>query len=329
MESRRVSNLRKWFSGQKDFELSFDDRWKIILVGIADRVADWVDEEGGFRNRGMRKSKSYFYDLEKIVSADNIDIDRPTIRKTAQYLVKNNWGTLKAGSLKQIALTPEGYEKAEEILDEIFNQEPSDRSSWSYGLEEDLHDWLLVHGYRAFAVGKPFSDGGMINFREIANQHARHITDNQLISALSDLEFKDMIQRDDGPSKGDFWANFNSGGEVAAKLLEQIWEMRAKLPAADRFVRLNDNLPSFEMAIASLETLIAEMREIRVNDWPEKEGMLVTARSIIEMIKTRYVNKTAILAAISSVVTFLMLKFAEAPISDVANKAWATVKNLF
>jgi hypothetical protein len=42
-----------------------------------------------------------------------------------------------------------------------------------------------------------------------------------------------------------------------------------------------------------------------------------------------YVNRTNILAAMSSVGTFVMVKFAEAPIVEIASTAWAAVKSLF
>lgn len=107
------------------------------------------------------------------------------------------------------------------------------------------------------------------------------------------------------------------------------FEANFAVPAANRFVRLDDNLPAYDKAIASLERLIAGMNEIRVNDWPEKEGMLASVRATIEMIRTKYVNRTSLLATIASVATFLMTKFAEAPMSELANAAWTAVKALF
>lgn len=119
----------------------------------------------------------------------------------------------------------------------------------------------------------------------------------------------------------------NHGGEIAAELLEEIWQLR--VPGSDRFVRLDDNSSNFHNAIGSLERLAAEMQEIRINDWPEKEGMIASVKATAGMIRTKYVNKTAVLTAISSVVTFIMVKFAEAPISEIATAAWHAVKNLF
>jgi hypothetical protein len=47
----------------------------------------------------------------------------------------------------------------------------------------------------------------------------------------------------------------------------------ASAPAADRFVGLNDNSLEYSEAVRNLEKFIREANEIRVNDWPEKEGM--------------------------------------------------------
>ena len=134
---------------------------------------------------------------------------------------------------------------------------------------------------------------------------------------------------DSGPTPSKFWAYYNTGGVERATLLEEIWAMRTRLPAADRFVKLDDNSQSFHEAIHRLQDLIQEVHEIRVNDWPAKEGMLQTLKGALDNIRTKYVNKTAILAGVSSVVAFLVVKFAEAPIAELANKTWAAIKNLF
>jgi Tat protein secretion system quality control protein TatD with DNase activity len=102
-----------------------------------------------------------------------------------------------------------------------------------------------------------------------------------------------------------------------------------EVPAADRYVFLNDNSTTFRDAVLSLESLVTEIAATRVNDWPEKEGILAAANAVLEMIKTKWVNKATVLAAISSLATFIVSKFAEAPISELANKAWAAVKALF
>lgn len=56
--------------------------------------------------------------------------------------------------------------------------------------------------------------------------------------------------------------------------------------------------------------------------------MLAALKSAAGMIKTKYVNRTTIIAAVSSVTTYLMLKFVDAPISELAKETWAAVKRL-
>src|SRR5262249_45702917 len=158
------------------------------------------------------------------------------------------WGVVSRRAPSKLILTQEGMEEAEKIINEVFNGESVGQQSWLLGGREDLHEWILVHGFRAFDLGKPFTEDGMINFREVANRHKPRVTDRELESTLSDLDFRDMIQRDSGPRGGEFWAYYNHGGEVAAKLLEEIWAIRARLPAADRFVRLDDNSLRFDEA---------------------------------------------------------------------------------
>lgn len=102
-----------------------------------------------------------------------------------------------------------------------------------------------------------------------------------------------------------------------------------EIPASDRYVKLDDNAPNYQEAIDRLEELIDEASKIRVNDWPEKEGIIQSLKSSLEMVKTKYVSRDVILAAVSSAITFILTKFAEAPIVDVANRAWIAVKNLF
>lgn len=100
------------------------------------------------------------------------------------------------------------------------------------------------------------------------------------------------------------------------------------IPGSDRFVRLDDNSSSYQEAIDSLEQLVQEVSSIRINDWEEKDGILASLTAALSMIKSKYVNKTTVLAAVSSAVAFIALKFAEAPINDVANRAWSAIKSL-
>lgn len=103
----------------------------------------------------------------------------------------------------------------------------------------------------------------------------------------------------------------------------------ADVPASDRFVQLNDNSPSYSAAIESLQELIREAGAIRTNDWPEKEGIVETFKAVMNMIQSRYVNKRALLTMMSTAVGFVVLKFAESPIADLANRTWTAVKALF
>jgi|GEM_PF-3116607 len=101
------------------------------------------------------------------------------------------------------------------------------------------------------------------------------------------------------------------------------------IPASDRFVQLDDNSPSYDDALKQLEELVKAVGEIRINDWPEKEGVVTNLRTAIEMIKAKYVNETALKTAAYTSIGFILLKFAEAPIVDLANKTWGAILALF
>ncbi len=146
---------------------------------------------------------------------------------------------------------------------------------------------------------------------------------------VSNFEFSDLVQKDRGPRSGQFWVNYNSAGAERTTLLEKLWRSQTAIGASDRFVRLDDNSPKFSDAIASLERLIEETAAVRINDWPEKEGILETLKSSVQMIKSKYVNKTTLLTAVSSVTAYIISKFVDAPITELANRAWEAVKALF
>lgn len=315
--------LRNWFLGKREAKLSFDDLWKIFLVRICDRAAEGLNEDG---NRARSRSRPYFYDLRKIAEDDQIPIDRKLIPKIVDHLVNSGFGRGTKRSATMLAPTYEGNEKAVELLNsEIFVPLP-DTNIWALGAEEELTDWLLVH---ALNSGNRFNTAGLINFRKLADHHPRTIRNTELKSALDKLERDDYVMSDVGPDKGRYWAYFNSAGAERAHWLMATWTARLPAPASNRFVRLDDNSASYDAAIAKLEELIAEAKKIRINDWPEKEGMLATLSGALEAIRTKYVNKTTILAAVSSVTTFIVMKFAEAPIAELASKAWNAVKALF
>lgn len=124
------------------------------------------------------------------------------------------------------------------------------------------------------------------------------------------------------------------GIEEAQRLLDDIFEhgarkLGAHTPAADRYVQLDDNTPTYQAAITRLQDLIEDATKIRVNDWPEKEGVIESLKSALNMIKTKYVNKTTILSAVSAAISVFLVKFAQAPVAELANMAWQAVKALF
>jgi hypothetical protein len=100
-------------------------------------------------------------------------------------------------------------------------------------------------------------------------------------------------------------------------------------PASDRFVALDDNSSKYSDALSALQELIEESGKIRVNDWPEKEGVIETLNGALNMLRAKYVNKESVLALVSSATKFIMAKFAEAPIAELAQRTWAVIKNLF
>jgi hypothetical protein len=324
------ANARKWFGGDRSPKLSFEDIWRLLLLRVGDSVTDNVDEDGDFLNPN-RKSQ-YYYDLSKIADDLQIKIPTPEIKKIAKLYLDNNWGFVRKNNSQKFAMSREGYEEAERINDLIFNQGDQYRDApnkeWTAGIGAPLDEWLLYHGSRSFALGEPFVKDGMMNFEEIAKQYHRTISTSELENALSNLEYRDLLMQDSGPTDGKHWAYLNHGGEVAANLLGQLWDTQSKVPASNRFVRIDDNSINYSEAVSKLETLIAEMGELRVNDWPEKEGMIAALSGALNSIRTRYVNKNTVLTAVSAVTTYLVVRFVDAPIGELAQNAWLAVKNL-
>jgi hypothetical protein len=101
------------------------------------------------------------------------------------------------------------------------------------------------------------------------------------------------------------------------------------IPASDRYVRIDDNSKNYQSAVTALQELIEEVAQNRTNDWPEKDGILTSLRSALEMLKSKYVSKKVLLAIVGSAVGFIALKFAEAPINELASRTWNAVKALF
>jgi hypothetical protein len=220
--------IRRWLEGEQTIELNFSALWKILLIRVADRASDLVDEEGHSIN--LTGDRRYSYDLALVAEFDNIFVSTRDLQRVASHLEQHNWAALTRRSPVQLELTADGMDKAEEILNEV---------------------------------------------------------------------------------------------------LEAPTRRRKRAPAANRYVQLDDNSQTYQTATARLEELIKSASEIRVNDWPEKEGVLASLNAALSMLKTKYVNKSAIIAAVSSGTTFILLKFVDAPIAELASNTWKAVKALF
>jgi hypothetical protein len=123
------------------------------------------------------------------------------------------------------------------------------------------------------------------------------------------------------------------GMEKAEELINEALQPKSRrqrrAPAANRYVKLDDNSQTYQTAIVRLEELIRTASETRINDWPEKEGVLASLSAALSMLRTKYVNKGTIIAAVSSATTFIFSKFVDAPIAELANSTWTAVKALF
>jgi hypothetical protein len=322
----KPETLRRWLSGDKSVELSYADVWRALLIGIGDRVEDLVDEEG----RPLRKLKrnAPFYDLLRIAQNDGIKVGPRELLKIAALFEHRGWVSRPFKPGLEVSLTRAGYEKCLSLLDETLNNGPQGQSVRGRGGKEEFGDWLLVEGFKGFELGRPFSEKGMDNLRAIADRYSHVVSDDALDETVNRLEVRDLLQRDTGPSEGRFWVNYNTAGVERASLLQELWRTGKRVPSASGFVRLDDNLPSYNAAVLALEQLVTEAAKIRVNDWPEKEGVIETLKSALQMVKTKYVNKPALIAVVSSAAGFILSKFAEAPIAELAERAWEAVKSL-
>lgn len=322
--ARASQALLQWFAGSHRTRLSFSDLWKAVLIRIADRASDHVDEEGD--SIGGRDWWTYAYDVASIADNDGIAAYPGDLQRVALYLEEHSWIHLTRRQPIKARLTAEGQAKAEELLSEILGAQSAEQSPYKfYDKDKDIEDWLLMNGYHDHPSDIPAKDAA-VNFRKIADDYVRKITDKELDDIVDRLERQFLLFPD--VEKRRFHAMITPAGAKYALLLRET-SSTASSPASDRFVRLDDNSSQCFEAVKQLEELITEANRIRVNDWPEKEGIVASLNSALTMIKSKFVNKQAVLAAVSGAVMFILIKFAEAPIADLANRTWSAVKALF
>lgn len=316
--------LQQWFAGSGRKKLSFSDLWKVVLIRVADRAADQVDEEG--ETIGGRDWWTYAYDVASIADNDGIAAYPGDLQRVSLYLEQHGWIDLARRQPIKAMLTANGKAKAEELLNEILNAPSAEQSAYKfYDNDKNIEDWLLMNGYHDHPSDIPAKDAA-VNFRKIADGFVRKIADKKLDNIIDKLERQFLLFPD--VDRRRFHALITPAGARYALLLRES-SSTALSPASNRFVRLDDNSLQYPDAVKHLEELIGEANKIRINDWPEKEGVIASLKSALAMIQTRYVNKQAVLAAVSGATAFILIKFAEAPISDFANRAWDAVKALF
>lgn len=120
-------------------------------------------------------------------------------------------------------------------------------------------------------------------------------------------------------------------GILAHEQIDELEHRAGHVPAADRPVELDHNQPDYVEAVASLEALIVVVREsnsYREADETDQERRLAELEAGRTLLKSRWVSKDTVKAALWGTLAYLASKFADAPIGEAAATAWAALKRL-
>jgi hypothetical protein len=103
------------------------------------------------------------------------------------------------------------------------------------------------------------------------------------------------------------------------------------VPAADRFVRFDDNQEAYNSALEAVDIVsraLAADNEIG-SQWPlERDQKLAELKAIRLLLEKREGWRSKLIAAGWAALGFLMSHFADRPIADLADRAWHMLKDL-
>ena len=107
---------------------------------------------------------------------------------------------------------------------------------------------------------------------------------------------------------------------------------RVTVPASNRFVELDHNSAAYQEAVAAGDELIQAVRESNAytdTDSADKEHRLAELEAGYRLLRAPRVNAATAKAILTGVLTYLITKFADQPIGDLAKVAWSALKTLF
>lgn len=120
-------------------------------------------------------------------------------------------------------------------------------------------------------------------------------------------------------------------GILAHKRIDELESRTVQAPASDRVVGLDHNRPGYVEAMATLDALIVVVRDsnsYRESDEADQERRLAELEAGKTLLKSRWVSRETVKAALWGTLVYLASKFADAPIGEAAATAWAALKRL-
>jgi cell division protein ZapA (FtsZ GTPase activity inhibitor) len=120
-------------------------------------------------------------------------------------------------------------------------------------------------------------------------------------------------------------------GILAHERIDELENGTEFVPASDRVVRLDHNVPAYAEAMVALDALILVVREsnsYREMDEADQERRVAELEAGRTLLGSRWVSLKMVKATLWSALAYLALKFADAPIGEAATLAWNALKRL-
>ena len=119
-----------------------------------------------------------------------------------------------------------------------------------------------------------------------------------------------------------------------------LWEKHRKrsteggvqIPAAGRFVQLDHNSRQYKETMKAGEALIEAVRtsnEYGESNPQEREQRVAELEAGYRLLRAPRVNPIIVKGVLYGVLTYLITKFADEPIGELARVAWTALKQLF
>lgn len=120
-------------------------------------------------------------------------------------------------------------------------------------------------------------------------------------------------------------------GLLAIEHIEELEAGAATTPAADRVVPVNHNTPEYAAAMAAIDQVVDAIRKsnhYRETDPDDQERRLAEIEAGKRLLIGKFVSLTAIKATLLAALSYLVMKFIDVPIGELAEIAWRAVQAL-